>query len=47
MTKSVGLTCSVGDTIQQYTIGIEQRQLELVTLNNIFSVVPLPFNREF
>jgi len=39
MINNVGSTSSVGDTIPQFTISIEQRQLELVTLNTIFSVV--------
>ena len=41
MTNNVGLTFSVGDTILPSTISIEQRQLELMTLDIIFSVVTL------
>ena len=41
MTNNVGLTFSVGDTMLQFTISIEQDNLELVTLNIIFSVVSM------
>ena len=37
MTHNVGFTFSVGDTTPRFTISIEQDQLELVTLNIIFS----------
>ena len=37
MTLNVGFTFSVGDTTPRFTISIEQDQLELVTLNIIFS----------
>ena len=39
MTNNVELTFSVGDIIAQFTISIEARQLELVTLNIKFNVV--------
>ena len=39
MTNNVGLTFSVGDVIPWFRISIEQRQLELVTLNTICTVV--------
>ena len=38
MTNNVGLSFSVGDTIPWFTISIEHKILELVTLNIIFSV---------
>jgi hypothetical protein len=42
MTNNVGLTFSVGDTIPPpFSISFEQRQLQLVTLNILFSVVTL------
>lgn len=34
----VGLKFRVGDTTPRFTSGIEQYKLELVTLNNTFSV---------
>ena len=49
MSSNVGLTFSVGDTTLQFTISSEQEQLELVTLNIIFSVVtdkPVEFVKE-
>ena len=38
MTNNVGLTFSVGDTTPWFAISMEQKQLESVTLNIIFSV---------
>jgi hypothetical protein len=39
MTYNVGLAFTVSDTIPQFPIRDEQRQLELVALNVIISVV--------
>ena len=41
MTNNVGLTFRVDDTIPRITISIEAKQLELVTLNIIFSAVSM------
>jgi hypothetical protein len=43
VTNNVGLTCSVGDTMPQFTISIEQDNQELVTLIFIFSVAGEPY----
>ena len=37
MTNNVGLKFSVGNTISQFTISVESRQLGLVTLSVVFS----------
>ena len=44
MTNNAGLAFSVGDTTPQFTISIEARQMELVTLNIIFGVLIPLFN---
>ena len=38
MSNNVGLRFSVDDTTLRFTISVEPRQLELVTLNIIFNV---------
>jgi hypothetical protein len=40
MTNNVGSPFIVGDTIPRFTISNRARQLELVTLTIIFSVLP-------
>ena len=41
MTNNVGTTFIVGDTILWLTISIEQDNLDLVTLNIVFTVKPV------